>query len=44
MEQMVDMIIDAYVKVYGAERWNSLTAEEQHTVIMKIAKDLDKMI
>lgn len=44
MEKMVQMIIEAYVTVMGAEKWNSLTADEQHTVIMTMAKDLDKAI
>ena len=37
---MVDMIVEAYVRVYGAKKWNSLSAEQQHDVIMIIVKDL----
>lgn len=39
-EKMIDMIIEAYVQVMGREKWNSLTAQEQHDVIMTIVKDL----
>ena len=38
--EIVNQIIEAYIKVMGKEKWNSLTAEEQHTVIMTIATDL----
>ena len=39
-EKMIDMIIEAYVMVMGREKWNNLTAQEQHDVIMTIVKDL----
>ena len=44
MEKVVNMIIEAYVKVMGAEKWNQMTAKQQHDAIMKIAADLDKAI
>jgi autonomous glycyl radical cofactor GrcA len=39
MEKIVDMMIKAYIEVMGADKWNSLTAEEQHDVIMLMVKD-----
>mgnify|MGYP006874651306 CR=1 FL=1 len=42
MIKLVNTIIDAYIEVMGAEKWNSLTADEQHTVIMTIVKDLNE--
>ena len=42
MTKLVNTIIDAYIEVMGAEKWNSLTADEQHTVIMTIVKDLNE--
>lgn len=41
---VVDMIIEAYIEVMGEEKWNSLTADEQHAVIMTFAAELyDRM-
>ena len=39
MTEIVNMIVKAYIEVYGVEKWNSLTEQEQHDVIMIIAKD-----
>ena len=39
MKTVIDMIIRAYVEVYGIEKWNSLTDEQKHDAIMIIAKD-----
>lgn len=39
---IVSSIIKAYVQVMGAEKWNSLTADQQHDVIMTIVKDLNR--
>ena len=41
---LVNMVIDAYVKVMGTEKWNTLSAEQQYDVIMTILKDLDKAV
>lgn len=43
-EKMVKMISDAYISVYGIEKWNSLTNQEKHDVVMILAKDLDKAL
>lgn len=39
MTEIVNMIVKAYIDVYGVEKWNSLTEQEQHDAIMIIAKD-----
>ena len=38
-EKLVDAIIESYIRVYGRTKWNSLTADQQHTVIMTIVKE-----
>jgi hypothetical protein len=38
-EELVRHIIEAYITVLGQEKWNSLTAQEQHDVIMTIIKE-----
>lgn len=43
-KKIVDMIIEAYVKIEGDEKWNSLSAKQQHDVIMTIVKDANKAI
>lgn len=37
-ERIVNMIIEAYITVNGAEKWNSLTAEKQHDIIMAMVE------
>lgn len=44
MEKIINMTIEAYTKVMGIEKWNSLSGEEQRTVIMTMVKELDKAI
>jgi len=44
MEKMVDIIVKAYVEVYGIEKWNSLTADQQHDAIMFIARDIERRL
>ena len=39
MEKIVNMMIEAYVEVMGADKWNGLTADQQHDVIMTMVKD-----
>lgn len=38
--KMIDMIAEAYIKVYGVTKWNSLTDNQKHEAVMIIAKDL----
>lgn len=39
-EKMVDMAKEAYIQVYGMEKWDSLTNKQKHDVLMFIANDL----
>lgn len=39
MDKMIDMIVKSYITVMGEEKWNSLTDEQKHDVVMTIAKD-----
>ena len=39
-KKIVDMMIEAYIQVMGADKWNSLTAKQQHDVIMTLTRDL----
>lgn len=43
-DRIVGIIIAAYIQVYGEARWDSLTADQQHTVIMTLAKDMIKVV
>lgn len=38
-DKMIDMIASAYITVMGKEKWNSLSDEQKHDVVMVIAKD-----
>lgn len=38
---IINAIADAYIKVYGFEKWNGFTDQEKHDVIMTIVKDLN---
>ena len=40
--EMIGMIAEAYIRVYGLEKWESLTDEQKHDVVMTVAKDLLK--
>ena len=44
MEKVIAMCIEAYIKVYGLEKWNSLTEEQQHDVIMTLARELSAAV
>lgn len=44
MEKTVNMMIEAYTKVMGIEKWNSLTSEQQRAVIMTMVNELNKAI
>ena len=44
MEKTVNMMIEAYVKVMGIEKWNSLTGEQLRMVIMTMVNELNKAI
>ena len=38
--KIVSMMIDAYIKVMGVDKWNSLTDQQQHDVVMILVKDM----
>ena len=44
MEKIINMCIEAYIKVYGLEKWNSLTEEQQHDVIMTLVRELNAAV
>lgn len=37
--EMVEVIREAYIRVMGVDKWESLTDEQKHDAIMIIAKD-----
>ena len=39
VDKMIDMIASAYISVYGAAKWNSLTDQQKHDAVMIIACD-----
>ena len=38
-DKMIDMIVKSYITVMGEEKWDSLSDEQKHDVVMVIAKD-----
>lgn len=40
-DKMVEMMEAACIQVMGKEKWDSLTDQEKHDVIMMIAKGFD---
>ena len=43
-ETIINAAIEAYTKVMGREKWESLTASQQHDAIMCMVKDMLKAI
>ena len=43
-ETIINAAIEAYTKVIGREKWESLTAIQQHDAIMCMLKDMLKAI
>nr|AHF24065.1 hypothetical protein [uncultured bacterium Contig643] len=43
-DKMIDMIAEAYIKVMGIEKWNSLSDNEKYEAVMTMARDLDKAL
>ena len=39
-KQAIETIKEAYIKVMGIEKWNSLTDKQKHDVIMILVKDM----
>ena len=44
IRRMANRIAGAYIQVMGQEKWDSLTEQEQHDVIMILAKDMLKAV
>ena len=42
--EITTAIITAYVKTLGADKWNALTAQQQHDAIMNIVKDMHRAL
>lgn len=36
----MNLIANAYIKVMGKEKWDSLTKQEKHDVVMILARDV----
>lgn len=43
-DKMIDMIASAYITVYGKDKWDSLTDQQKHDVVMIITRDMLKAI
>ena len=43
-EKIMNIVVKAYIKVMGLEKWNSLTDEEKHNVVMILVRDLNNRI
>lgn len=43
-DKMIDMIVKSYITVMGEEKWDSLSDEQKHDVVMIIATDALKRI
>lgn len=41
---IIEMIKEAYITVYGEAKWESLTDEQKHDAIMAIARDANNRI
>lgn len=44
IERTINIIKETYIKVYGAEKWQSLTDKEKHDVVMILTKDMLKAL
>ena len=40
--RVMNLIAKAYIQVMGKEKWDSLTKQEKHDVIMILARDMAK--
>lgn len=39
MKDIIAMIQEAYIQTYGPEKWQSLTDQQRHDVILALARD-----
>lgn len=43
-EMFIECAKNAYIKIMGKEKWNSLTDKEKHDAIMMLAKGMSIML
>lgn len=41
---IIEMVREAYITVMGEKKWNSLTDQEKHDVVMAIVSDASKAL
>lgn len=41
-QKIINSIVEAYIKVMGQEKWDSLNDQQKHDAIMTIIKDMLK--
>lgn len=41
-QKIINSIVEAYIKVMGQSKWDSLSEQQQHDTIMTIVKDMLK--
>lgn len=41
LQELFEKFAAAFIKVYGKEKWNNMTGQEQHDAIMFVIKDLN---
>lgn len=44
IRNLANIIARGYIQVMGIEKWNSLTEQEQHDIIMILAKDFNRAL
>ena len=44
VEDWINWVKAAYIKVYGPEKWYSLTDQQKHDVVMILARDTEKAL
>lgn len=37
---MIDMVAEAYIMVYGREKWDGLSDQQKHDAVMYIVRDM----
>lgn len=39
-QKLINSIVEAYIKVMGQSKWDSLNDQQKHDVVMTIVKDM----
>ena len=42
MEKMIQMVKEAYINVYGVDKWSNMTDAQKHDVVMILWYDIGK--